>query len=67
MKIIIVSGYDSFNYAQKALELGVFSYLLKPLNFTDFNTALNAAIESYEKRLIEINFLNWTNTSIWQT
>lgn len=58
MKIIIVSGYDSFNYAQKALELGVFSYLLKPLNFTDFNAALNAAVESYEKRLIEINLLN---------
>lgn len=58
MKIIIVSGYDNFSYAQKAMELGVFSYLLKPLDMQKFKEVLESAINGYEKRLLEINLLN---------
>lgn len=58
MKIIIVSGYDNFSYAQKALELGVFSYLLKPLDIVNFKQVLESAIDGYEKRLLEIGLLN---------
>lgn len=31
-KIIIISGHDDFHYAQRALQLGAFDYLLKPIN-----------------------------------
>ena len=54
-KIIIISGYNQFDYAQKALELGVFSYLLKPINYRNFKDILVAAMDSYSKRMWEIS------------
>jgi len=32
IQVIIVSGYSDFNYAQRAIELGVLRYLTKPTN-----------------------------------
>lgn len=31
IKVVILSGYDEFEYAKRALQLKVFSYLLKPI------------------------------------
>jgi two-component system response regulator YesN len=56
-KIIIISGYDQFEYAQKALELGVFSYLLKPIQYRDFKNIIVKAMDSYCERMWEINKL----------
>lgn len=41
MKIIIVSGYDDFEYARKALKYGVKDYILKPLNKDTLVQTLN--------------------------
>jgi two-component system response regulator YesN len=46
IKIIILSGYDDFDYAQKALRLGVVEYLLKPVSPIQLIQAVNrVAIE----------------------
>jgi two-component system response regulator YesN len=40
IKTIILSGHDEFEYAQRAIELGVTEYLLKPLGALDLHRAL---------------------------
>jgi two-component system response regulator YesN len=40
MKIIILSGHDEFDYAQKAIELGVTEYLLKPITVKNIHHSL---------------------------
>ena len=37
---VIISGYDDFKYAQKAINLQVFSYLLKPVSIQDADNLL---------------------------
>lgn len=41
IKIIILSGYGNFTYAQEAIKLGVYRYLLKPTNPKELLSALN--------------------------
>jgi len=39
-KIIIISGYAEFSYAQEAIKYGVFEYCLKPIKQTDADRVL---------------------------
>lgn len=50
---IIISGYDYFSYAQRALKYGVTDYLLKPISLDDLEEALvNARDIIFKKRSI---------------
>lgn len=53
-KIIIITGHDEFGYAQQALKLKVFDYILKPVS------RLNL-LEIIEKAKAELSELNSTN------
>lgn len=44
-KVIIISGHEQFNYAKKALQLGVIDYLLKPINQKSLITLLHKCVD----------------------
>lgn len=48
-EFIIISGYDEFEYAQKAVYLGVKGYLLKPIDENELRDVIGRAVESLRK------------------
>src|SRR5512136_1879210 len=40
VEVVILSGHDEFEYAQKAIKLGVTEYLLKPVTVQDLHGVL---------------------------
>lgn len=58
--IIILSGHDEFEYAKKAISIGVEDYILKPFSSTDLLGSMNRVadkIEKAEKQFSDINLL----------
>lgn len=55
VKFIILSGYDEFSYAQKAITYGVENYILKPINEEELEVALKKLIDNIAK---EKNIIN---------
>jgi two-component system, response regulator YesN len=47
-EIIVITGYHEFEYAQKALKLGVFDFVLKPINNQNLENIIKKAIEKIE-------------------
>ena len=47
---IILSGYDDFEYARKAISLGVSEYLLKPVTAKELEAALNRVRDRIETK-----------------
>lgn len=49
-RYVILTGYDTFSYAQKALKLGVHDYILKPINYGLFVQSLNELKEEINRQ-----------------
>lgn len=57
IKIIILTGYDEFEYAQKAVALGITEYLLKPIGVQELHAVLQKmAVKLDQERAQEDNF-----------
>ncbi|MCQ6560550.1 response regulator transcription factor [Paenibacillus mendelii] len=55
MKIVILTGYNDFQYARQGIRYGVSDYLLKPVSRADIDEAFGRIVrELDDKRLIEI-------------
>jgi len=50
IKIIILTGYPEFEYAQKAISLGVQSYILKPVDPQILKDELTKIYEDLERK-----------------
>lgn len=58
VKIILVSAYDKFEYAKRAIRLGVFDYIEKPLDYTYLTEKIRnafAEIDRLEKNTRLVN------------
>jgi two-component system, response regulator YesN len=53
VKIIVLSGHDEFEYAQKAIGLGVTDYLLKPVTAEKLQNVLQNLTAQLDKERIE--------------
>lgn len=49
-KIIILTGYRDFDYAQDALKLGAFDYLLKPTKIDQLNSVIGKAVNDLKRQ-----------------
>jgi len=57
LKIIIISGYSDFGYAQQAIDIGVSEYLLKPVTSIKLMATVKNAAEAIEKERREKQIL----------
>ena len=57
MKIIIISGYDDFEYARQAINLGVERYLLKPITKNNLISVLDEVREKIESEQAQMNYM----------
>ena len=57
-KIMIISGYSDFEYARKAIELGVEQYLLKPVTRADMIKALEGIKQKITEESEQQNYIS---------
>ena len=51
--IIMITGYDYFEYMQTAIRIGVDDYLLKPVNKTDIELVLRRIIDKIKTNIVK--------------
>jgi len=58
LTIIVLTGYDEFEYAKESIKLGVSDYLLKPISPPDLIAAVNKARDQVLQRVETEHFIN---------
>jgi two-component system, response regulator YesN len=62
--VIVVTGFDEFSYAQQAIKLGVFDYLLKPIVKEQLESVIEKAIEQLIQRSTNKKYSDWKNEQL---
>ena len=53
LRVLVLTGYDSFEYARQSLRLKVQDFFLKPVDETDLSDAIEMQIRSLERKKAE--------------
>ena len=62
--VIIISGYDDFSYAQKALQYNVFDYILKPVSKKNIEEIIIKVTNKLIEKGKENNYLEWVKRQL---
>lgn len=53
IKILIFSGFSEFEYAKRAMKMGVLDYILKPVDPKEFENAFAKVLKELDKKKVE--------------
>ncbi|MDR1559524.1 MAG: response regulator [Clostridiales bacterium] len=67
VKIIIISGYNKFQYAQDAIRIGVVDYLLKPVDTNSLHKALEKCVEQIKSKELSSAAMSIVEKTVLQT
>lgn len=59
--VIVITGHDEFVYAQQAVRLQVFDYLLKPVGREQLKIALKKAVQNLEEACRLERYVSWVS------
>lgn len=59
IRIIVITGFEAFEYARRAIAMRVHAYLLKPVDDTELKSALTSAMESLTKAREGYRHYDW--------
>lgn len=69
VQVAVISGYNDFQYAQRAIAYGVKRYLLKPVTQQDIHNALREIIAGMSENIVSLQkYVEWSEKleqSIW--
>lgn len=63
-RVILITGYEEFEYARRALELDVHAYLLKPIDVDKLRAAVESAINQLETDRAHNRHFEWAIAQI---
>ena len=66
LRIIIISGYSDFGYAQQAIDIGVSEYLLKPVTSSKLMASVKNAAAAIDKQRKEKGILEQYRLLVYQ-
>ncbi|WP_079908837.1 response regulator [Paenibacillus sp. 32352] len=62
--IIIISGHDEFAFAQQAVRLNVFDYLLKPVQKSELRAVVQKALDALKKERVGQKYAQWIHNTL---
>lgn len=62
--ILVITGFEAFEYARRALDLGVYAYMLKPVELSGLRATLDGAIQKLQAERARERHFAWAVAQI---